>query len=138
MQGVAHINPVNMAVYVDGYGDMTQDVARELHAMRMEELDRVTAKVDARQRYLARELGEAVHFDGGSLVGQVDEAVYQHYVDRYGASFWADKGNRKWFLKRHPECRVRSHAANPSVRITADYRVNDRRCAAHLARPAAA
>jgi hypothetical protein len=138
MLGVAHIDPVKMTVHVDGYGDMTEDVARELHAMRMAELDNVTAKVDARQRYLARECGEAVHFDGGTLIGQVDEAVYQHYVDRYGTQFWADKSNRNWFLKRHPECRVRSRAVNTTVRITTDYRVSDRRSSAHLLKEAAA
>lgn len=138
MQGVAHINPQDMSVFVEGYGDMTEDVARELHAMRMADLDRVATVVDARQRYLAREHGEAVHFDGGTLVGQVDEAVYQHYVDRYGPKFWSDKSNRHWFLKRHPECRVRSRSAKTTVRVTGDYKVNDRRSAAHLLEQAAA
>lgn len=133
MEGIAHINPHNMSVHVDGYGDMTEDVARELAAMRRTDLDRVAAVVDARQRYLARECGEATHLANGQLVGQVDEAVYQHYVDRYGSTFWTDKSNRDWFLKRHPECRVRSRAANPTVRLSSHYRVTDRRSSAHLA-----
>lgn len=130
--GVAIIDPHTMAVYVDGYGDMTQDVARELHAMRMQRLEREAKVVEARQKYLARECGEAVFFDGGHLAMQVDEAVYQHYVDRYGPKWWADKSNRKWIARRHPETVVKSRPANTTVRITEkpDYRVVDKRSAA--------
>jgi len=104
--------------FVPGYGDISEDVARELHALRMEAFDREAAVVDRRQRYLARECGESVHMDGGTIVGQIDEAVYQHYVDRYGPKFFSDKSNRRWFLKRHPECAVQSRAANPTFRVT--------------------
>ena len=119
---------------VPGYGDMTDDVARELHALRMERLDREAAVVGARQRYLAREHGESQMHTDGALVGQVDEAVYQHYVDRYGAAWWHDKGNRAWFFKRHPEAKVKV-IAPMGVRVSQlpSYRVNDRRSASQLA-----
>lgn len=123
------IDPRNMRVHVEGYGDMTDDVARELAAMRQADTDRVAAKAYARQALLARELPEATHLAGGCLVAQVDEGVYQHWVDRYGAQFFSDKSNRDYFLKRHPECRVRSRAKNASVLFTG-YTVNDRRAAA--------
>lgn len=132
MLGLATINPHDMSVHVEGYGDMTEDVARELHAMRMKDLDRVTAVVDRRQRYLAREHGEAQMLPDGAVVGQVDEAVFQHYVDRYGQAFWSDRSNRNWFLKKHPECKVKSIPAKLTLRVTEDYRVSDRRSSAHL------
>jgi hypothetical protein len=129
VEGVAIIDPQTMRVHVEGYGDMTADVARELHAMRRARLDREAAVVQARQRLLARECGEATFFDGGCLAMQVDEAVYQHYVDRYGPKWWADKSNRKWIARRHPETVVKSRPANPTIRITETpaYRVIDKR-----------
>ncbi len=120
-------------VFVEDYGDMTADVAAELALLRKADLDRVALKCDARQRYLARECSEATHFDGGALVGQVDEGVYQHWVDRYGPKFFTDKSNRRWFLKKHPECRVKSTARHLTVRVAKPaYSVTDRRSAAHL------
>jgi hypothetical protein len=139
MEGIAVIDPHSMRVHVDGYGDMTEDVARELHTMRMERLAREAAVVDARQRFLAREHGEAPLLPDGQLVAQIDEAVYQHWVDRYGPKFWADKANRRWFLRKHPECRVRA-ILKPRIRLTEEpaYKVRDRRSAAHLLTSAAA
>jgi len=133
MEGIAVIDPHSMAVHVDGYGDMTADVARELHAMRMERLDREARVVDARQRLLARECGEAPLLPYGQVVGQVDEAVYQHWVDREGQAFWSDKANRRWFLRKHPECAVRA-ITKPTVRQSElpAYRVADRRSSAAL------
>lgn len=133
MEGIAIIDPYSMRVNVPGYGDMTEDVARELHAMRMERIEREAAVVDARQRFLAREHGEAPLLPDGQIVGQVDEAVYQHWVDRYGLKFWSDKANRRWFLKKHPECAVRAITkARYTVHEEPAYKVRDRRSAAHL------
>lgn len=133
MLGVATINPHSMAVHVDGYGDMTEDVARELAAMRRERVDREAAVVTQRQRYLARECGEAPLLPYGQVVMQVDEAVYQHWIDRYGAGFWADKSNRRWFAKKNPETAVRA-ITKPIVRLAElpSYRMTDRRSSAHL------
>lgn len=131
MEGVAFIDPTDMSVTVPGYGDMTHDVARELAAIRRARVDREAAVVDARQRYLAREHGEAHYNPEVALVGQVDEAVYQHYVDRYGAKWWQDKGNRRWFFKRHPETKVKMIAPS-RVHVTEmpAYRVRDLRSSA--------
>lgn len=136
MEGVAIINPHDMRVHVEGYGDMTEDVARELAAMRMERVDREAKVVQARQRYLARECGEAPLLPYGQLVLQVDEAVYQHYIDRYGPKFWADKSNRRWIAKKYPECAVRA-ITKPIVRMTElpGYRINDRRSSAEFLNP---
>src|SRR5882724_6659016 len=111
------IDPMSGKIFVEGYGDMTADVAIELAAIRKADLDRVAMKCDKRQRYLARECAEATFFDGGQLVGQVDEAVFQHWVDRYGQKFFSDKSNRNWFLKKHPECKVKSTAKNLSLLV---------------------
>jgi len=137
---VVMFDPVSGSCFVEGYGDMSADVAAELALIRKADLDRVAAKCDARQRYLARECGEAVMLKNGALVGQIDEGVFQHYVDRYGPKFWSDKSNRDWFLKRHPECRVKSVARNLAVRIGAvpEYRVIDRRAVPDARAPAAA
>lgn len=134
MEGVAYIDPNDMAVTVPGYGDMTHEVAQALHEIRMERVQREAQVVARRQRYLAREFGEAHMMKDAALVGQVDEAVYQHYVDRYGAAWWHDKGNRSWFFKRHPEARVK--VITPSrIRVTQEpaYRVRDSRSSAALA-----
>ena len=134
---VAVIDPFGK-VEVEGYGDMTEDVARELARIRTDDLDNVALKCDARQRFLAREHGEANFFDGGALVGQVDEAVYQHYVDRYGPEFFSDKSNRHWFLKKYPECKVKSTAVSTTVRQGDQaYRISDRRSSAAALTPGA-
>jgi hypothetical protein len=126
-------NLVEQIKNVPDFGDMTEDVARELHALRIERLEREASVVGARQRYLAREHGEAQMHADGALVGQIDEAVYQHYVDRYGAAWWHDKGNRAWFFKRHPEAKVKVIApAGVRVSQLPAYRVSDRRSSAQL------
>ncbi len=136
MEGVAIIDPRNMRVHVEGFGDMTQDVAAELAKMRLERVDREAAVVARRQAYLARECGEAPLLPYGQVVMQVDEAVYQHYIDRYGVSFWADKSNRRWIAKRHPETAVKA-ITKPIVRMAElpGYRLNDRRSSAELINP---
>lgn len=134
---IVTIDPTDMRVHVEGFGDMTEDVARELHALRRAQTERDVREAAGRQAMLARELPEARRLGGEvRVVGQVDEAVYQHWIDREGPQFWADKSNRNFMLKRHPELRVRSVSDKPSVFVSG-YTVNDRRSAAHL-RPACA
>lgn len=131
MEHVITVNPANMAIHVEGYGDMTEDVARELAILKREEIDRIAAKAQQRQNFLAREFGETQTMSFGEVVGQIDEGVYQHWIDRYGVKFWQDKSNRDWFLKKHPECRVRARSARTTVVVErAGYRVNDKRAEA--------
>jgi hypothetical protein len=137
VEGIAVIDPLNMRIQVEGYGDMTEDVARELAAMRQADTDRVATHCAARQALIAREAEGATTFDGGEVVASIDEGIYQHWVDRYGAQFFREKGNREYFLRQHPECRVRARAASPSVRVDG-YRVNDRRSSTALSSPLSA
>lgn len=133
MEHVITVQPgPDMRIVVPGYGDMTEDVARELAEMKREDNARVAAKAAQRQAYLAREFGETTNLSFGEVVGQVDEGVYQHWIDRYGPKFWHDKSNRGWFLKQHPECRVKSKSARLTVRVNErPYRVTDRRSCAN-------
>lgn len=132
IEGFATVDPLTMKVHVEGYGDMTEDVAKALAEIRIEQQTDLAVAAKTRQAMIARDSGEAVNLPYGHVVAQVDEAIYQHWVDRYGPKFWSDKNNRKHFLRDNPECAVRSRARTTSLRLASlpAYRVNDRRGAA--------
>lgn len=100
----------DMSIHVDGFGDMTEDVARALAEMRHEEEQELaTGAALARQRLIAKETGaETAGFKHGrGLVASIDARIVAYWERRYGRAFFADKSNLKAFLKEHPECAVR-------------------------------
>lgn len=99
----------DMRINVEGFGDITEDVARELAALNRADQEKLIAgEAEARQTLIARAAGTETHgFKHGRQTGQVDAKVVAHWERRYGSDFWRDKSNRDWFFKRHPECAVR-------------------------------
>jgi len=110
----ATIGP-DMRVFHPDYGDLTEDVARELSALNSKEAELVALEADTRQRMIARECGqEAVYGKAGlRLVAQIDETVFNYWESREGLEFW--KHELPFMLKRHPELAVRAKSARPSV-----------------------
>lgn len=105
----------DMRISVEGYGDMTEDVARALAEERhAEEQELANGAALARQRMIASEGREARTFKHGHVVGQVDARIVAYWEARYGRDFFKDRSNRRDFLKRHEECRVVAKSENPS------------------------
>lgn len=106
-------------IHIDGYGDMTDDIAGALAELRLAELDRCALAADANQAAIAREFRqEATHLECGEVVARIDQDVLNHWEMRYGRDFFSkEKGDLKWFLKKFPAARVRSHAANPVISL---------------------
>lgn len=106
-----------MKIIVEGYGDMTADVAAELALLRIEERDRLVNQAAARQRHIARATGTARTMQEGHLVAQIDADVFNYWEQREGRGFWADKSNRKHMLKRHPELAVHAKSARTTITV---------------------
>lgn len=101
----------DMRINVEGYGDMTDDVALELAKMRHEEEQELAhGGALARQQLIAKETGAEIHGAGKHglrIAAQIDSRIVSYWERRYGREFWTDKSNMAWFLKRHPECGVK-------------------------------
>jgi len=54
-------------------------------------------------------------FKGGHQVAQIDARVHAYWRRREGPDFW--RNELKFMLKRHPELRVISRSATPTIRV---------------------
>lgn len=101
----------DMRIHVEGYGDMTEDVAMELAKMRHEEEQELASGVAlARQQHIAKETGAEIHGAGKHglrVAAQIDGRIVAYWERRYGRAFFTDKSNMAWFIKRHPDCGVK-------------------------------
>lgn len=104
-----------MKIIVEGYGDMTVEVAAELALLRQEENARLLRQAASRQRRIAAASREAGNLACGHLVAQIDAPIYDYWQRREGRGFWSDKSNLKYMLKRHPELAVRSRSRRASI-----------------------
>jgi hypothetical protein len=105
----------DMRIVHPEYGDLTEDVARELNKLNQAEAERIYREAQPRQRRIAGACGqEAVINPGGlRLVAQIDETVFNYRETREGPEFW--KHALPFMLKRHPELAVRARPARTSV-----------------------
>lgn len=108
-----------MKIIVEGYGDMTADVAAELALIRREETDRLIAQAAANQQRIAaaHKPTEARTMQHGHMVAQIDAGVFNYWERREGRGFWADKSNRRHMLKRHPELAVRARTGRTMITV---------------------
>ena len=112
---VVTIKP-DLRIHHPEYGDLTEDVARELALLRQEEHARLYRNAARQQAALVRARpGEAVRHDTYRLKAELDPQVHAYWRMREGPGFW--KHELDWFLKRHPECAVPTVAAAPAVRV---------------------
>lgn len=95
-------------------GDITMDVARELHAMTADDDAQLHSEAEARQALIAAAAGqEGRTFKGGHMIAQIDAQVHDYWRRREGADFW--KHELRFMQKRHPELRFVSRSANASI-----------------------
>lgn len=118
-----------MEVHHPDFGDMTEDVARELAALR--DVRNLEDVLDAgsRQEHIAATCGTEMTYGKGGVrqLAQIDEKVFNYWEAREGRDFWKHELN--WMLKRHPEMAVRARSANPtiSLRTKPQYAVTGKR-----------
>lgn len=103
-----------LEVHHPDFGDMTEDVARALAQLRREDHERLVREAEQRQRAIVQARpGEAVMHKEFAVAAEIDPAVVSHWRMRYGPGFW--KHELKWFLKKNPQCAVKSRPLNPTV-----------------------
>jgi hypothetical protein len=96
------------------YGDMTEDVARELATMTAHDDAITAATADARQaQILAATPGPARITPGFALKAQIDARVHDYWRRREGTGFW--KHELKNMLRRHPELAVKAQSDQARV-----------------------
>lgn len=96
------------------FGDITEDVARELALMRQEDHRRLVLEAEQCQRAITQARpGEAKIQKAFALKAEIDPRVHAYWRMREGPGFW--KHELDWFLKKNPQCRVKSVSANPSI-----------------------
>lgn len=99
-------------------GDITMDVARELHSMTAADDARLHSEAEARQALISASAGqEGRTFKGGHMVAQIDARVYDYWRRREGKDFW--KSELKFMQKRHPELRFTARSENASILVPA-------------------
>jgi hypothetical protein len=108
------------------FGDLgltrAQDAAVRAALNRWEAQRRRLAQ--AQIRLAARENGERVAVQtedglGGQVTMQVHPLSYHHWGQKLGYECWSDPTFVREYLRDNPECRVRTGATKPSVRVTA-------------------
>lgn len=115
-----------MEIHDPEFGDMTEDVARELAAMRREAEDVAYLEATRRQRMLAASGRESVqHKSGLRLVAQIDESVFSYWEAREGREFW--RHELPYMLRRHPELAVKPVNPNPVFGYRGPHRVRGKR-----------
>lgn len=109
-----HIGP-DMRIIHPEYGDMTEDVARELAVMNQAAADEAFAQAQANQVKIAKLCGRESRIgkDGLRLVAQIDADVFGYWEMREGRDFW--KHELKFMSKRHPEIAVNPRSENPTI-----------------------
>jgi hypothetical protein len=109
-----HIGP-DMRVIDPHYGDITEDVARELAILNKQQADLDYLVAGENQAKIARVCGQESRIGKGGLrlVAQVDAGVFSYWEAREGRDFW--RHELKYMSKRHPEIAVRPRFENPTI-----------------------
>lgn len=106
----------DMRVIHPDHGDITEDVARELANLRREEHEQLVRNAAQQQAAIVQARpGQAYIKRSFALKAEIDPQVHAYWRMREGPGFW--KNELDWFLKKNPECRVKSVAENPTVRV---------------------
>lgn len=116
MSASVHVMP-DMRIVHPEYGDISEDVARELAALRHQAHDVACLEAERRQRKIAAAQRES-RIDrktGMRLVAQIDEDVFNYWESREGAEFW--KHELPFMMKRHPEIAVKPVSDRPTVLV---------------------
>lgn len=106
-----HIGP-DMRIHHPEYGDMTEEVAKELILLERENDEDTYRNAHARQVAIAKTCGvDGRVMDKNSglrLVAQIDPGVFSYWEMREGKQFWTNQGELNNMLKKHPELAVQA------------------------------
>ena len=120
----------DLRVHHPEYGDITEDVARELARMTREDDEQLAHTAYARQAAIvAARPGDGRIANGFALNSEVDARIYDFWRRREGGGGGA-RERLRWFKKKHPELfNVRLRPDNPTVRLSTlpAYRVTGKR-----------
>lgn len=106
----------NARIVVEGYGDMTAEIAIELALIEKEKRDRDIALAAGRQAAIWRSnQGEAAMKEYGAPTMQVHESIFAAWESQLGPECWRDKGFRAWFAKKFPQCRVKAKSGRTTL-----------------------
>lgn len=102
-------------IIVPKFGDMTQEVIRELTSGRLEEAVRARAEANA----IAREEANLRRFNlkFGRLRMRVSQESFDYWGQRLGYECWNNPQFLREYERDNPECRVRSAAQSTSLRV---------------------
>lgn len=102
-------------IIVPGFGDMTQDVIRELTSGRL--LESVRARVE--QNEIAREEAHVQrrNLSFGRMRMRVSQEAFDYWGQRLGYECWNDREFLREFERDNPECRVKSAARSTTLRV---------------------
>lgn len=106
----------DMRVIHPEYGDITEEVAREMANIRREDHERLVKEAVQRNKVIAAvRPGQAFVKKGFALKAEIDPAVVAYWRMKYGPGFW--KHELDWYLKKNPECRVKSVSEKTAVNL---------------------
>ena len=111
----ARVKPDMRVVHPD-YGDITEDVCRELAEMQREDDDQLFKEAAARQAILAADNIKGARLNRNfALKANIDGRIYDYWRRREGKDFW--KHELGYMMKRHPELRLNYIPDAPTVRV---------------------
>jgi len=105
----------DMRIVHPDFGDITEDVARELALLREQRNLEDVLAAGERQELIARTCGteSAIGKHGMRLVAQIDETVFNYWEGREGPEFWTHELG--YMTKRHPEIAMRPRSEKTTI-----------------------
>lgn len=98
------------------YGDMTEDVARAMAEIRAEDHAKLIRDAERMQAAItAARPGDAYIQKNFALKAEIHPAIFAHWRMKHGKEFW--KHEMDWFLKKNPQCRVRSRSQKTTLNL---------------------
>lgn len=111
----ARVKPDMRVVHPD-YGDITEDVCRELAEIERQDDEQLFAEAAARQAILAADNHKGARLTRDfALKANIDGRIWDYWRRREGKDFW--KHELGFMMKRHPELRLNYVPDHPTVLV---------------------
>ena len=102
-------------IVVPGFGDMTEDVLRELQALAPFHHEQIRA--EQREIATAEQYNDRRHLKFGRLRMRISDEAYHYWGLRLGFKCWRDKQFLREYERDNPEVRLRSRPRQTTVRV---------------------